>query len=304
MAPGGIACPICAAHEHEPVYPGTIAAPAEDLAAYFSSSRTRRGHWPIVRCRGCGLVMSDPQDDGETLRRIYAALEDRAHDVDARSRQRSAREQVALVDAHRPRRGRLLDVGCSTGIFVAEAFRAGWQVTGTESSAWAVERARARCPQATVVDCPLGAFDPGLARYDAITLWDVLEHVSAPAVSLARIRRWLAPGGHLFLSVPNVNSLVARTMGRRWVLLLREHLWYFSPATLSALLRAAGLELVAWQPKLIRASLAGVLRQVSTLPAPLAGLGALGGRLGGLDRVGVRFPIGEMHAVARTAARE
>ena len=304
MAAGGLACPICAARAHQPLYAGTIAAPLEDPAAYFSSSRTRRGHWPIVRCRGCGLVMSDPQDDGETLRRVYAALEDRAHDADEPSRQRSAREQIALVGAHRPRRGRLLDVGCSTGIFVAEAFRAGWQVAGTESSAWAVERARARCPQAAVADCPLEAFDPGSVRYDAITLWDVLEHVSAPAEALVRIRQWLAPDGRLFLSVPNVESLVARTMGRHWVLLLREHLWYFSPATLGALLREAGLELVAWQPKLIRASLAGVLRQVSTLPAPLSGLGMLGRRLGGLDRVGVRFPIGELHAVARPAARE
>jgi 2-polyprenyl-3-methyl-5-hydroxy-6-metoxy-1,4-benzoquinol methylase len=301
MAPGRIACPICAGRAHDVLYPGTIAAPAEAPAAYFSSSRTRRGHLPIVRCQGCGLVMSNPQDDAETLRRVYAALEDRAHDADEPSRQRSARDQVALVDAHVPRRGRLLDVGCSTGIFVAEAARAGWRVAGAESSAWAVARARARCPEADIAAVPLEGLDPGPAPFDAITLWDVLEHVPAPAAALSRLRQWLAPEGRLFLSVPNADSLVARTMGRHWVLLLREHLWYFSPATLGALLRGSGLELVAWQPKLIRASLAGVLRQVATLPAPLAAVGALGARVGGLERVAVRFPIGEMYAVARQA---
>jgi len=63
----------------------------------------------------------------------------------------------------------------------------------------------------------------------------VLEHVHSPVEVLECVRDWLSPGGFLFLSLPNADSLVAKAMGRRWVLLLREHLWYFSPDTISRL---------------------------------------------------------------------
>ena len=42
--------------------------------------------------------------------------------------------------------------------------------------------------------------------FEAITLWDVLEHVSAPPATLQRVRNWLAPEGWPFLSMPNPAS--------------------------------------------------------------------------------------------------
>jgi hypothetical protein len=42
----------------------------------------------------------------------------------------------------------------------------------------------------------------------------------------------LKTGGHLFVTVPNSESFVARAMGKRWNMLLLEHLWYFSPKTI------------------------------------------------------------------------
>lgn len=65
-------------------------------------------------------------------------------------------------------------------------------------------------------------------------------------------------GRWLFLNPPNSDSLVARALGRHWVLLLREHLWYFSPTTIAALLARVGFRCEATQPNVVRFSLANV----------------------------------------------
>jgi len=140
-------------------------------------------------------------------------------------------------------------------------------------------------------------FPPG--SFDAVTLWDVMEHVPSPRDALQRIRRWLTDGGYLFLNVPNSQSLVARLMGRRWVLLLREHLWYFDPGTMDELLRASHFELVATRTNRVHFSLANVF----------ARMGQYGGRRGAaarrlaasplMGKLNVVFPIGEMGVAAR-----
>src|SRR5262249_47244962 len=59
------------------------------------------------------------------------------------------------------------------------------------------------------------------------------------------IRTVLKPGGHLFVSVPNSESFVAKVMGKHWSMLLLEHLWYFSPKTLERMLASYGFTRLA-----------------------------------------------------------
>jgi SAM-dependent methyltransferase len=293
-------CAVCGGSAVEPVYPGTIAAnrPA-DPARYFSSSRTVAGYLPIVRCVRCGLLMQSPRDDDETLGRVYADLADRAYEEEDEARGRSAAEAVALVGAYRTPPGRLLDVGCATGLFVAAARDAGWAATGIDASAWAVARAAERCPQATFRQGLVDHLDFPAGSFDVVTLWDVLEHVPQPLPALHRVRGWLAPGGCLFLSLPDAESRPARLMGKRWVLLLREHLWYFSPATMAALLPQADFELVAVRPKHVHFSLANILVRLKQYPGAIGAAAARASAVPLLRRVALRFPIGEMYVVAR-----
>ncbi len=86
-------------------------------------------------------------------------------------------------------------------------------------------------------------------------------------------------------------------MGKRWVLLLREHLWYFSPATVEPLLRACGFDLVETRPNFVRFSLANIAGRLAQYPALRAAQ-----RLPNVDwlrRPAIRFPMGEMNVVAR-----
>jgi 2-polyprenyl-3-methyl-5-hydroxy-6-metoxy-1,4-benzoquinol methylase len=261
------------------------------------------GHLDIVRCRQCGLLMTNPRDDEATLARVYAALEDATYDVEDDNRRRTARAFLEWIERFRPQRGRVLDVGCASGLFVAVADHAGWQVTGLEASSGASARARARCPRATFVTGLLEDQHFAPASFDAITLWDVLEHVHSPRDAIRQVSEWLTPQGWLFLNVPDAGSWVARVMGRRWVLLLREHLWYFSRATLTTLLAQQGFELMAARSNWVHFSVTNVLVRLAQYPGWLGRLAKRLARQRWLRRIVVRFPMGEMTIAARRVPR-
>lgn len=298
-------CVVCGGGTVDPVYPGTIpAAEPGNPAVCFSSSRRVAGYLPIVRCAGCGLVMTSPRHDDATLGRIYAALADRGGEHGDEARSRKVADRLALLGSYRRLPRRLLDVGCGSGLFVCAAQSAGWEATGVDASAWAVASGEQRCPRARFRAGLLPELDFPAGSFDVVTLWDVLEHVPRPVETLERIRSWLAPDAWLFLSLPNADSRIARLMGKRWVLLLREHLWYFSPATIAALLSRSGFMLVDVRPKLVPLSLGNIMDRLAQYPGAA---GTVAGRLsaaGVLRRLTVRVPIGEMYVVARPSREE
>jgi SAM-dependent methyltransferase len=81
------------------------------------------------------------------------------------------------------------------------------------------------------------------ASFDAITAWDVLEHLSRPREALREIHRALKPGGRLVLTTGDVGSWLARVSGPKWHLYtLPEHLYFFSRRSLEILLGSEGFE--------------------------------------------------------------
>jgi 2-polyprenyl-3-methyl-5-hydroxy-6-metoxy-1,4-benzoquinol methylase len=295
-----VPCAICRSTTFDRVYSATISEEVGRVQ-HFGSSRTHAGHLDIVRCIRCGLVMSNPQDDSYTLATIYTSLKDEAYERESENRHHSARRQLGLVRAHQLRKGRLLDVGCASGIFASTAHEQGWRVTGIDPSDWMIARARARCPEPTFIASGFQDVSFPARAFDVITMWDVLEHLPSPLMTLTQVRQWLAPDGLLFLSVPNVGSWSARLFRRRWVLLLREHLWYFSPPTMARLLSEAGFAVVRTRTKFVRFSLANIFGRVGQYSASCESLAAGLSSARMLQRVSVRFPIGEMEVAARVA---
>lgn len=135
----------------------------------------------------------------------------------------------------------LLDVGCSTGTFLDEARRRGWEVRGLEVSAYAAEVARSRglpVQCATIDDAA-----PPSASLDCVTLWDVIEHLHEPLRAIRMAADGLRPGGVLALSTGDLSSLCARVSRARWHLFnLPEHLYFFTTRALRRILESAGLE--------------------------------------------------------------
>ena len=78
--------------------------------------------------------------------------------------------------------------------------------------------------------------------FDAVTLWDVLEHLLDPRLTLKTIHDLLHDRGLVGISLPNVAGVKARISGNRWRYYRREfgHRSHFSPRTLTKLLEQAG----------------------------------------------------------------
>lgn len=139
-----------------------------------------------------------------------------------------------------PRSGRLLDVGCAAGFFLAEA-RAFYEVQGVELSAWSSAYARERLGLPVFSGTLQQAALPE-AAFDIVTLWDVIEHVPDPVPLLAECARVLRPGGRLVLTTGDWGCAYAQARGAHWHLMTPPwHLTMFSRATMARAAQRAGL---------------------------------------------------------------
>ncbi len=218
-------------------------APAACLVCRGTRARVlfRKGGKDFVRCEACGLVWLDPMPTaGEVAAYYEQSYRDGIYEPYAAAetiRRLIAQHRLAAIRPH-ARPGRWLDVGAATGHFVEAAVLAGIAAEGCELSGSAVERARGR--GLTMHHAAVEDFTP-TAPYDTITAFDVLEHLREPRAFLDRLRRWLAPGGTLALTLPDVSSIYPRLMRRHWFYYApSDHLHYFDPRTITRLLGEHG----------------------------------------------------------------
>jgi 2-polyprenyl-3-methyl-5-hydroxy-6-metoxy-1,4-benzoquinol methylase len=215
----------------------------------------------IVRCAECGLVYTLPRLPAEAIEEMYqsdywksGAAKDFGYTdyvADEPLYVKTFRMRGELVARHRPPPARLLDVGCAAGFALTALRERGYDVRGVELSRPMAELARRRLGDGAAIHCGLlGESLFGGAKFDVITMFDVVEHVEDPVAFLATARRMLAPGGVVVLETQNVASWFARLMGVRWQhYKFHEHLYHFDPKTVRVLLAKAGLELVEWSPR-------------------------------------------------------
>jgi 2-polyprenyl-3-methyl-5-hydroxy-6-metoxy-1,4-benzoquinol methylase len=204
-------------------------------------------HYRIVQCRQCGLVYTDPRRPAGAILDDYEGVVDDRYLAEQEGRvvtfRRNIRPLEELVPSHNGHR--LLDVGAHVGVFVEVAQERGWDAWGVEPSRWAVEVGRERglnMIHGTLRDAELDS-----ASFDAVTLWDVVEHLLDPMRDIQEVARLLKPGGVVCLHTINVDSAFARFMGKRWPWLVEMHTYFFSPRTLGAMVEKTGLQVECWR---------------------------------------------------------
>jgi SAM-dependent methyltransferase len=205
----------------------------------------------VVRCLRCGLVYLNPRPSKDRIG-IYYPPNYQANMLSLLAKGKTnpvARFGFAMVRRRRtPSRavGRLLDVGCSNGAYLAAMREKGWDVEGVEFDGDAVEYARhsrnLKVTQGEVEDA-LGQLPAN--NFDVVTMWHVLEHAFDPAAALKQIHRVLKPGGILMLEVPNYASPLVSLFKRYWFPMdIPRHLYQFTPATMKTMLTKAGFNRV------------------------------------------------------------
>ena len=204
------------------------------------------GRFQLVRCSSCGLASIDPLPSEEELSSYYppSYYAHSSFDVPSRSRQllnKLLLSDITTKDPQFPKPGRMLDVGCGTGIFLYQMQQKGWKVQGVEPDPAAVEIGRQHgiemfCGTLEQADFPAASFD-------YVRLNHSFEHIRDPIPVLCEIRRILRPDGKLFIAVPDFASTTARWFGEYWWFLgLPVHVFQYSSKTLPALLNRYGFE--------------------------------------------------------------
>lgn len=204
-----------------------------------------KDHMRIVRCSRCDLVFVNPTFDEAHYQQVYAsqAYQDIVRDLGINSHdyrvERFGVERVNLMASHLRVDGRpprYLDVGCSTGFVVEAAKTRGWDATGIDLNPSAIEFGKGRGLDLRAVALEETGFAAG--AFDALSLFDVLEHLLDPSRTLRTCVDLLAPGGILFLYVPNFDSASRLLMGASahfiWP---THHLNYYTPTTIRDVMR-------------------------------------------------------------------
>ena len=196
----------------------------------------------IVRCAECGHMQLERFPSVEALDEAYAEAESFDYAEEEAGQRATARVALDGIERH-VRSGTLLDLGCWLGFLLAEARDRGWRTVGVEpsefASSWARDRLGLDVHTADLFEADL---PPG--SFDAVALGDVIEHLIDPGAALDRIAGLLAPGGVVWMALPDAGSRVARLMGRRWWSVIPTHVQYFTRASIATLLDRHGYEVL------------------------------------------------------------
>ena len=227
--------------------------------------RPKRSPGEVVRCQGCGFVAVRYIDDGRSIinEQTAARVEERllsSRDLgdlvgcwevseltsklaEIEALRANAIDALDRIERYSTPPGRLLDFGCGWGFFLDVARERGWLPYGLEPLPGHALYVRAKVEADVVTDILRDSTYPA-DYFDAITSFQVFEHLPDPAGDLVRLQQALRPGGILLIEVPNIKTWGVRLMGKRHRHFVPDHLNFFSDETLGRLFQASGLEIL------------------------------------------------------------
>lgn len=199
----------------------------------------------IQRCQECGLVFVNPRIEDPNPHNIYDRAYFEYYILTAAANRKTYTKRLELLEQHCPQKGRILDVGCSTGDFLEIAFNRGWNPQGIDvSDAYADEiRNKLKIPM-DVGD--FVTFDLTPSSFDVVNMGDSIEHMLDPKTAVQKVYDLLKPGGIGYIRAPDINGISPRLAKHRWIQLKPfEHFYYFTRQTMRRLLEEQGFQILS-----------------------------------------------------------
>lgn len=218
----------------------------------------RGGEWTLAVCGGCGQYFTSPTPSEAELEGFYAgdyhAALRRAGGAEGAFGEKY-RRYVETLGRHL-KSGRIMDVGCGTGLLVRMLRDGGYDAEGVElnaeSAAWGRQHYGVRIHSRALERCGFAA-----RSLDAVLMTDVLEHTRHPGEFLRGVARLVRPGGVVFVTFPDIASvesryqrMLARALRREWLwgtCHVPLHVWEFTRATAEACFRSAGFRVAEFR---------------------------------------------------------
>lgn len=214
-----------------------------------STAIFKKFHFPYFQCPSCTLTYPSPRPKMEYIDAQYkngrfARSYREIYLPSAPYRMATIfRERVEEIIMPRVPKGKLLDIGCSSGHFLKVAFNRGYDVYGIEPNLDMVEFATKELGLPNIICGILQENTYPIDYFDVVTLWDVLEHIPNPAAVLHIVLNLLKPNGWVFAYTENVESFnVFITGGDSEIFSPDVHLRHYSPKTFRMEFEKAGFK--------------------------------------------------------------
>jgi 2-polyprenyl-3-methyl-5-hydroxy-6-metoxy-1,4-benzoquinol methylase len=231
-------CPLCGANTFSPYL---------SCKDYTVSHET----FQIVQCTQCKFTFTNPYPDINKLGAYYestsyishsskpTSLMDRVYVI---ARTHTIKWKTRIIKKYTTsNKVSLLDYGCGTGDFLTHCKASGWTVSGIEPSTTARQTAATKSGETIYQDTE--QMPP--SKFEAITLWHVLEHVPNLHALIDFLARSLTETGTIFIAVPNRNSWDSGHYQNTWAAYdVPRHLWHFTRQDMEKLMQAHSLNIV------------------------------------------------------------
>lgn len=202
---------------------------------------------PVISCTSCGLMRQGPSEQENDS----FSLQSCAGGDERYTKQRLEKETTQLVDymAVLPklerilgRKGKLLEIGCSTGLLLKQIQSTGWITAGVEPDGWAYNLAREKGLDVVNAYFQDAGFEE--ESFDAIVMFHVIEHIPNPVKAITQLNTLIKPGGILVMETPRYDTIWFKVLKGRERSVIPGHLHYFTRKSLTELATMAGFELV------------------------------------------------------------
>lgn len=237
------ACPVCGEKEFTPFIT-------------CKDHTVSNEEFQIVSCGSCSFKFTNPRPDDTELGRYYQSEDYISHSdtkkglisrLYHRVRTRTLKQKLEMI-GHYVSRGTILDYGCGTGYFLDYCVRNGWKGFGMEPDKGARKIAFESGLNVSENKTILEQKTADL-KFNAITLWHVLEHVTDLEATITFLKSKLMRDGVLIIAVPNHLSYDAKHYGQHWAAYdVPRHLYHFEPATIEDMMKRQGFTLEAMHP--------------------------------------------------------
>jgi len=245
----------------------------EDVKCCFCNSDSSKlfdqvGSWKVKECY-CGHIYTSPRPKMEFLARLYDeeyyGNNDRFNGEFSKGKVGKSDsdfyKNIQDVESWVEQRGSLLEIGCAKGDFLKAMSNRGWKVVGVDIS----EESIGRGLKENELDLRCGTIETVefSKKFDAIVMYQCLEHMPNAKLALDRSYELLNKDGVLVIEVPNLKSFDFKISKKRrfWSYDLPYHLSHFTPSFLSQELKKRNftiLEIDLYYPNFILSLLKGV----------------------------------------------
>ena len=218
----------------------------DDLKNIYKSSADEMLVDQLVKCKKCSFQYLNPRVESKIIIESYENNIDEIHISQDKSRiktfSKSLKKIIKILDIKNKESKSFLDIGSASGACLKSIKNLGFQEEGYEPSRWMSEYGKKNYN----VNINQGSISNVIIdkKFDLISFWDVLEHVTDLNKTLKKVQTISKKNGILIINVPDIDSIACRVMQNNWPFFLNVHLYYFNKKTIKTLLKKYNFDLI------------------------------------------------------------